>query len=526
MTKIPDYHSHDEFEIRTRKLEELRQLGVEPYPHHYTPLSNAKELENEYQEKSIGLSEDAAASATPFSRLAGRLILFRSMGKNAFAHIQDETGRIQLMLNRELTTLEGYQPAEELPELNPYKIIEKKIDLGDIVGVEGHLFRTHKGELTLFVKKLTLLTKTLLPLADKYGGLVDKELRYRKRWLDLISHPDVVKTFRTRSRIIEKIRAYFQELSFLEVETPILQGIYGGAEAKPFKTKLHALDQEMFLRISLEIPLKKLIVGGMHRIYEIGRVFRNEGIDRSHNPEFTLLEAYAAYWDYYKIMEVVENLFQALALDLYGSTKIPYSMQENGEIVEIDMKAPWKRMSMKEAILHYGKMDVDTLSDEQMRQYLEQSGQVETKKLKSLSRGLLIAALFEVTCEKHLIQPHHIIDHPIETTPLCKLHRDPNLKKEGLVERFESFIAGKEICNAYSELNDPQLQRQLLEKQNDRREAGDEEASPLDEEFVEAICQGMPPTGGVGIGIDRLVMLFTNSHSIRDVLYFPWMKNL
>ena len=225
-------------------------------------------------------------------------------------------------------------------------------------------------------------------------------------------------------------------------------------------------------------------------------------------------------------MEVVENLFQALALDLYGSTKIPYSMQENGEIVEIDMKAPWKRMSMKEAILHYGKMDVDTLSDEQMRQYLEQSGQVETKKLKSLSRGLLIAALFEVTCEKHLIQPHHIIDHPIETTPLCKLHRDPNLKKEGLVERFESFIAGKEICNAYSELNDPQLQRQLLEKQNDRREAGDEEASPLDEEFVEAICQGMPPTGGVGIGIDRLVMLFTNSHSIRDVLYFPWMKNL
>jgi len=526
MTKKPDYHQHEEFQTRTRKLAELRQLNIEPYPHKFSPTDTAKELEQTYDNQPVGLSEDAAASATPFACLAGRLVLFRSMGKNAFAHIQDETGRIQLMLNREMTQLDGYEQTSEQPECNPYKVIEKKIDLGDIIGVEGHLFRTHKGELTLFVKKLTILTKTLLPLADKHGGLADKELRYRKRWLDLISHPEVAKTFRTRSRIMEKIRHYFHEYAFLEVETPILQGIYGGAEAKPFKTKLNALDQDMFLRISLEIPLKKLIVGGMNRIYEMGRVFRNEGIDRSHNPEFTLLEAYAAYWDYNDMMVFVEKLFEKLALDLYGSTLVPFTPQEDAKTIYIDMKAPWKRISMKECILTYGGVNVDDLSDEQMRDFLKNSGQVDLKKIKGLSRGLLIAAMFEVTSEHHLIQPHHVIDHPIETTPLCKLHRNPELKKQGLVERFESFIVGREICNAYSELNDPEMQRHLLELQNERREAGDEEASPFDEEFIEAICQGMPPTGGIGIGIDRLIMLMTNSHSIRDVLYFPWMKSI
>jgi len=526
MTKKPDYHQHEEFQTRTRKLTELRQLNIEPYPHKYIPSHTAKELEQNFDNQPIGLSEDAAAGATPFACLAGRLVLFRSMGKNAFAHIQDETGRIQLMLNRDVTRLNGYEQESDQPELNPYKIIEKKIDLGDIIGIEGHLFRTHKGELTVFVKNLTILTKTLLPLADKHGGLADKELRYRKRWLDLISNPEIAKLFRTRSRILEKIRHYFHEYAFLEVETPILQSIYGGAEAKPFKTKLNALDQEMFLRISLEIPLKKLIVGGMNRIYEIGKVFRNEGIDRTHNPEFTLLEAYAAYWDYNDMMVFVENLFEKLALHLYSSTLVPYTPHEHAQTIYIDMKAPWKRMSMKECIQTYGGLNVEELSDEQIRQFLEESGKVEIKKINGLSRGLLIAALFEVTSEHHLMQPHHVIDHPIETTPLCKLHRDPELKKQELVERFESFIAGREICNSYSELNDPEIQRRLLELQNDRRDAGDEEASPFDEEFIEAICQGMPPTGGVGIGIDRLVMLLTNSHSIRDVLYFPWMKPL
>lgn len=527
MTKLPEYQQQEEFQNRTRKLAEIRQANVEPYPHKYTPTHTALQLQQQFNQADVGHSDDAAAGTTEPVRIAGRLILFRSMGKNAFAHLQDETGRIQVMFNRDATQVTGYHQLEgQEADLSPYKFIEKKIDLGDIIGVDGHLFRTQKGELTIFAKEVTLLCKTLLPLADKHGGLADKELRYRKRWLDLISHPEVAQLFRTRTHILQEIRKYFHENEFLEVETPILQSLYGGAEARPFKTLLNALDQEMFMRISLEIPLKKLIVGGMHRIYEMGRVFRNEGIDRNHNPEFTLLEAYAAYWDYNDMMKFVENLFERLALDLYGTTVIPFTPSEGGETIQVEMKAPWKRMTMKESIKHYGHLDVETLSDEQMRQMLKESGHCDVKKLTNLSRGLLIAALFEVRVEPHLIQPHHIYDHPIETTPLCKPHRDPKLRAEGLVERFESFVLNQEICNAYSELNDPEIQRRLLEKQAQRREAGDEEASPLDEEFIEAICQGMPPTGGIGIGIDRLIMIMTNSHSIRDVLYFPWMKPL
>jgi lysyl-tRNA synthetase class 2 len=524
MTKTPDYHQHEEFQNRSRKLDEIRRAHVDPYPPKYVPAHHAKELQQEYGEATIGHSDDAAAGTTPEATIAGRVILFRSMGKNAFAHVQDDTGRIQIMLNRDTTTLHGYHPESSEPEHSPYKFIEKKIDLGDIIGIKGHLFHTNKGELTLFAKEVTLLSKTLLPLADKHSGLADKELRYRKRWLDLISRPEVGDLFRKRTHILHQIRDYFKEHQFLEVETPILQSIYGGAEARPFKTELHALEQEMFLRISLEIPLKKLIVGGMNRIYEMGRVFRNEGIDRTHNPEFTLLEAYAAYWDYKDMMVFVEQLFERLALDLYGTTVVPYTPQEGEEPIMIDMKAPWKRMTMMESIKVYGDIDPDSLTDDDIRAKLRESGHCDLKKLNGLSRGLLIAALFEVVVEPHLIQPHHIYDHPIETTPLCKPHRDPILRKQGLVERFESFILSKEMCNAYSELNDPVMQRQLLEKQADRRDAGDEEASPLDEEFIEAICQGMPPTGGIGIGIDRLIMILTNSHSIRDVLYFPWMK--
>lgn len=523
MTKIPEYQQQEEFQNRSRKLGEIRLAKVDPYPHQYKPTHTALGIHQQFNGVDVGHSDDAAAGSTEPVCIAGRLVLFRSMGKNAFAHVQDDTGRIQVMFNRDATQLEGYQPAGPDAE-SPYKFIEKKIDLGDIIGIKGHLFLTQKGELTIFVKEAALLCKTLLPLADKHGGLADKELRYRKRWLDLISHPEVAQLFRTRTHILHQIRTYFHEHHFLEVETPILQSIYGGAEARPFNTTLNALDQEMFLRISLEIPLKKLIVGGMNRIYEMGRVFRNEGIDRNHNPEFTLLEAYASYWDYHDMMAFVENLFQRIALDLYGTTVVPHTPVEGGETIHIDMKAPWKRLSMKESLKHYGNVDVDALSDEEMRKRLKESGHCDPKKLNGLSRGLLIAALFEVVVEPHLIQPHHIYDHPIETTPLCKPHRDPRLREEGLVERFESFIVSQEICNAYSELNDPEIQRKLLEQQNTRREAGDEEASPLDEEFIEAICQGMPPTGGIGIGIDRLIMIMTNSHSIRDVLYFPWMK--
>lgn len=528
--ETPDYHKHEEFQLRSQKLADIRELGVEPYPHKYSPANTAKELTEIYGSSSIGHSEDAGAGTTPPAKVAGRLVLFRSMGKNAFGHIQDETGRIQIMFNKEITKVAGYDPSGEpqADALTPMKFIEKKIDLGDIIGIEGNLFHTNKGELTIFAHTVTLLCKTLLPLADKHAGLADKELRYRKRWLDLITNPDVADIFRMRSKILRLTRDYFESFGFLEVETPVLESIYGGAEARPFVTKLNALDQEMFMRISLEIPLKKLIVGGMNRVYEIGRVFRNEGIDRTHNPEFTMLEAYASYWDYNDMMSFIENLFEKLALELHGSTKIMIGKEDEGDgtVVELDLKAPWKRMTMKEAISVYGEINVDTLTDEEMRTLLRESGEIDLKKLPKLSRGLLIAAMFEVFAEKFLVQPHHIIDHPIETTPLCKPHRNPKEKAEGLVERFESFVLCRELCNSYSELNDPEIQRALLVEQSKRRDDGDEEASPFDEEFMEAICQGMPPTGGLGIGIDRMVMILTNTHSIRDVLYFPWMKNI
>lgn len=517
----PDYLTQEDYQNRSRKLAELRQLGIEPYPNEYRPSHSIESLREHYTNATLGHSDDAAAGTTPTVKVAGRLVLFRSMGKNAFAQIQDGHTRIQVMFNHDLTHVDGYTAT---PELSAYKLIEKKFDLGDIIGVEGNLFYTNKGELTVYAKNTTLLCKTLLPLADKYAGLTDKEARYRKRWLDLISNQDVNKQFRTRSKILSLIRHHMEAEKFLEVETPVLQSIYGGAEARPFITKLNALDQQMFLRISLEIPLKKLIIGGMDRVFEMGKVFRNEGIDRNHNPEFTLMEAYASYWDYNDMMRFVENLFEKIAKHLYGTTEIAVPVPGKDQPVIIDVKAPWTRMTMKESLRHYAKYDIDSLSDEALRRLLTDSGHVDPKEVNGLSRGLLIAALFEIYVEPHLIQPHHITDHPIETTPLCKLHRDPQLRKERIVERFESFILNGEICNAYTELNDPELQRSLFEEQTKRREKGDEEAAPSDEEFLEAICQGMPPTGGIGIGIDRMVMLFTQAHSIRDVLFFPWMK--
>lgn len=525
MIAKPDYHQHEEYRNRLSKLHDLRALGVEPYPHRFDPTHAIHDLQDKYHEEPIGNSDDAAASKTDSVMVCGRIVLFRAMGQNAFLQLQGQEGRIQVMVNRDLTQLKGYDAAKAGNDAQTAaKVIEKKLDLGDIIGVYGHLFRTQKGELTIFAKEVVLLSKTLLPLPDKHSGLADKELRYRKRWLDLITTPETRHTFKTRSRILHLIRDYFHQQQFLEVETPVLQSIYGGAEARPFETRLNALDQHMFLRISLEIPLKKLIIGGMERVFEMGKVFRNEGIDRSHNPEFTLLEAYATNWDYHDMMRLVENLYERLAMEILGTTKIPVNVPGQEEPVIIDVKAPWKRLSMKQALKVYGNIDIDAMSDEQMRQHLLNSGHIDPKKIRGLSRGLLIGAMFEVEVEPHLIQPHHITDHPEETTPLCKIHREVEEREQRLIERFESFILCGEICNSYSELNDPVKQRELLEKQAARRDAGDEEASPMDEEFLEAICQGMPPTAGVGIGIDRLVMLFTNSHSIRDVLYFPWMR--
>lgn len=516
----PDYHSHEEFQNRSKKLAEIRDLGVDPYPAKHVPTEKTSKISASFEEKEIGHSDDAAAGLTPTACVSGRLVLFRAMGKNAFCQIQDETGRIQIMFNKEISKVVGYTPIEGLSHI---KFIEKKLDLGDIIHVEGNLFKTQKGELTIFAKSVTLLCKSLLPLPDKHAGLADKGVKYRKRWLDLITDSVSMDRFRLRSRILSMTRKYFEEVGFEEVETPVLQNIYGGAAARPFTTHLHAHHQDMFLRISLEIPLKKLIVGGMQKIFEIGKVFRNEGIDKTHNPEFTMLEAYAAGWDYNDMMVFAENLYEMIALEIFGDTKIRI-LTDGAEAKVIDLKAPWTRLSMKDAIKSYAKIDVDKLSDDEMRVYLVKETSLEQNEIQAKSRGELIALFFEEFAEAHLIQPHHIIDHPIETTPLCKLHRDPILRKEGLVERFESFILGREMCNSYTELNDPELQRELLVKQADQKEKGDVEASPLDEEFIESICQGMPPTGGIGFGIDRLVMLFTNAESIRDVLFFPIMR--
>lgn len=517
----PEYHRHEEYRNRIEKLESIRSLGIDPYPASFHPKDFSARLKEQYQDKEIGHSDDAAAGSTPSAQVAGRMVLFRAMGKNAFAQLQDSTGRIQVMFNREATQVDGFSPTTDLA--SAIKFIEKRIDLGDIIGVEGHLFYTQLGELTIFAKRVTVLCKSLLPLPDKHSGLADKGVRYRKRWLDLIVNPDVTQQFKMRSQILRLVRHYFDTHGFMEVETPVLQTTYGGAQAKPFTTHLNALHQDMFLRISLELPLKKLIIGGFNRVYEIGKVFRNEGIDRTHNPEFTMIEIYGAYLDYKDVMVLTENLFEEIALKLFGTTEIKHST-DNGEEILVDLKAPWKRISMKDSIKEYGDIDVDALSNHEIDEILLKIPGLDKKKVHKSNRGLKIALLFEEFVEKHLIQPHHIIDHPIETTPLCKLHRDPALKQERIVERFETFILGREFCNAYSELNDPVLQRELLEEQARLKLEGDEEANPLDEEFIEAICQGMPPTGGLGIGIDRLVMLFTNAPSIRDVIFFPVMK--
>lgn len=513
----PEYQSYEEYQNRLSKLEAIQSQGIDPYPAKYTPKNHAN-LKEDYSDEPVGTSDDAENQKTPLVDVAGRLILFRPMGKNAFGQIQDETGQLQVMFNRQNTQVQGYN-AEGANALSPLKWIEKMLDLGDIIGVKGHLFHTQRGELTIYVKEVSLLCKTLLPLPDKHAGLHDKETRYRKRWLDLINHVDVAHLFRTRSKILKIIREFLHKQHFMEVETPILQNIYGGAQAKPFTTHLHSLDQNMFLRISLEIALKKLIVGGMERVFELGKVFRNEGIDKNHNPEFTLLEAYAAYWDYNDMMAFCENLFEAIAIEVTGSTKVLYEDQV------IDFKAPWKRLTMKEAIQLYASIDVDVHTDDQLKKLLHERSELDSIQIDGAPRGLLITFMFEEWVEEHLIQPHHIIDFPIESTPLCKLHRDPQKRKEGLVERFESYVLGQELSNAYSELNDPVIQRQLLMDQAKRKEEGDEEASPLDEEFIESICQGMPPTGGIGIGVDRLVMLFVNAHSIRDVILFPLMRD-
>lgn len=511
------YHQHEDFIIRSQKRDELKSLNISVYPHTFHTDCTIEELCEKYRDEDIGHSEDALEKKTPTCQVSGRLVLMRPMGKNMFCHIQDHKERLQIMVNRDFSSFQGYEAKNE-QDPKPIKLMEKKLDLGDIIGIQGHLFRTQKGELTLLANNLTLLSKSLLPLPDKHNGLADIETSYRKRWLDLISNPEVSKRFIHRSQILQEVRNTLLQRDFMEVETPVLQNTYGGANARPFKTHHHALHLDPYLRISLEIPLKKLLIGGYPRVFEMGKVFRNEGIDRTHNPEFTMMEAYAAGWDYHNMMDLVEEIFVNACKKIHNKTTIPF-----GEHT-IDLGAPWQRLKMIDAIKKYVGIDPLEYSLKELKDFLCQNTRLEPKDLNNHSIGNCIASLFEELVEDHLIQPTHIIDHPIETTPLCKWHRDAKAKQLGLVERFETFIAGKEFCNAYSELNDPQVQRALFEEQLNARKEGDEEAHPMDEEFLEAMCQGMPPAGGLGIGIDRLCMLLTNSPSIRDVLFFPAMR--
>jgi len=483
---------------RLRKLEEIRKLGVNPYPYKYEPKHKAKQLAEKYEKLK---PEEKTADKT---KVAGRIVGLRRMGKICFMHISDETGKVQL-----------YFKFDDLGE-KKYEFL-KLLDVGDFIGAEGAIFKTKTGELTISVSNFDILAKSIRPLPEKWHGLTDVEARYRQRYLDLIMNPEVRETFKKRTMIIDSIRELLNPKGFLEVDTPSLQTIYGGAAAKPFKTHLNALDMDVYLRISNELYLKRLIVGGFERVYEFARDFRNEDIDRTHNPEFTQIEIYQAYADFKDMMELVEDIYVNAAKKLYGTTKIEYQGHK------IDLKKPWERLTMVGAIKKYGDIDVTKLSDRELFD-LRTTFNLEIEG--DITRGKVIQALFEHLVEGKLIQPIFITHHPAETTPLCKHCREQSNETKGCVERFEPFIAGMEIANAYSELNDPVLQRKLLEDQAKQLRAGATEAHPMDEDFLRAIETGMPPTGGIGIGVDRMVMLLTNSASIRDVIFFPFMKKV
>ena len=433
--------------------------------------------------------------------VAGRMMFKRVMGKASFMSLRDLKGNIQVYVARDAI---GEEPYADF----------KKSDVGDIFGVEGCLFRTMTGEISVHAEKITLLSKSLQPLPEKFHGLTDTEIRYRQRYTDLICNPEVKDTFVKRSKIIREIRNFLDERNFMEVETPMLVSNAGGAAARPFETHYNALDEDVKLRISPELYLKRLIVGGLERVYEIGRVFRNEGVDTRHNPEFTLMELYQAYTDYEGMMELTESMFRYLAEKVLGTTKFKY-----GDI-ELDFGKPFERMTMNDAIKKYAGIDFDTVDGDEAAKALAKEHHIEFEDRHT--KGDIVNLFFEEYCEKNLIQPTFITDHPLAISPLTK--RKPSDPEK--VERFELFINTWEMCNAYSELNDPIDQRERFAAQDAAFEAGDEEANHTDEDFLNALEIGMPPTGGIGYGIDRLVMLLTNSPSIRDVLLFPTLKSI
>ncbi len=476
---------------RKRKLRELKDNGINPYPHKF----DVKNYSEDIKEKFKGLKENGRRNVGV--SVAGRVMTIRNLGKLIFVTIQDYKGRLQLIFEK------GGES---------FSLFKKYVDIGDFVGVEGTIMKTRTGEVSVLVKNAKILSKSLFPLPDKWHGLADKEERYRKRYLDLIMNPDVRGVFNNRAMILDAIREFLKKKDMIEVETPYLQTMYGGASAKPFKTHLNALKMDLFLSISPELYLKRLIVGGYDKVFTISRNFRNEGIDRWHNPEFTMMEIYVAYADYNDMMELFEGIYEYVCKKVNGSTKVKFRGKT------IDFKAPWKRMTMIEAIKKYAKIDINKMSDEEISIFVKEN-KIESKED---VWGWNVAAIFEHFCEEKIEQPTFILDHPLETTPLCKTHRHRGLSK--LIERFEPFCMGAELGNAYSELNDPELQRKLLEEQQKALKKGDEEANPLDEDFLNAIEIGMPPTGGLGLGIDRMVMLLTGQDSIRDVLLFPFMR--
>lgn len=476
-------------QIRRDKLTALQEAGRDPFREtRYDVDTHAADITERYDEM-----EGKIVS------VAGRLMSKRGMGKVSFCDLQDKSGWVQLYVRRDLVGEESYSWF-------------KKYDIGDIVGVKGEVFKTEMGQISVRAHEVTLLSKSLTPLPEKFHGLTDKELRYRQRYVDLIMNPEVKDTFVKRSQIIREIRNFLAERDFMEVETPTLVTNAGGAAARPFVTHYNALDVDIKLRISLEMYLKRLIVGGLERVYEIGRVYRNEGMDTRHNPEFTLMELYQAYTDYNGMMELTESMFRYLAEKVCGSTTITYAG------TEIDLGKPFARMTMSEAVRKYAGVDFDQVStDEEAKAIADEHGIAYEQRH---TKGDIINLFFEEYCEKELVQPTFIMDHPLAISPLTKKKPDDPEK----VERFELFINTWEMCNAYSELNDPIDQRARFAQQDANAAAGDEEAEHTDEDFLNALELGMPPTGGIGYGIDRLVMLLTDSAGIRDVLLFPTMK--